>query len=257
MGLRMWAFGAGVLLFMLPAVAVAETVTLRNGETLVGPILSQNAHSVTIRVNGQTRTILKTNVRRITYDDGRPAFLPKTTSTPKTSDKKQSPAVQSSHPAQTSLPGNRQALLWRSAVLPGWGQHKDGRRIAGYVWGAGFGIAVLGAAEQSSNISTKRRAYESVVTGTLVTSPTLLSSQSGGVFSTNQAIAQLFMAGQVSTQSRRAWKESATRGRHLALAAGCIYAANIVDVLWRPSGGSAIFVGTQNQNLAVGMRVSF
>ncbi len=56
-----------VLVLVLPEVASADTVFLRNGSRLEGRVVMQNRTTVTIRTAERTITVRKTEIRRLTY----------------------------------------------------------------------------------------------------------------------------------------------------------------------------------------------
>lgn len=170
-----------LLIVFLPAVLFADTVTLRTGQVIDGKIVNQTRTEIQIATGGQVQTIQKVNVLRVTYgasleevqrqqEEARQAELKRQEEARRAEEEKrrQEEAKNSSNtnqqPAATDASArSRWSPVWRSAVLPGWGEAYSGHRTAGIVYGSlflgsvGYALAAqrtaLGAKE-SYNTST-------------------------------------------------------------------------------------------------------
>mgnify|MGYP000889817563 CR=1 FL=1 len=100
---------------LVSAPLAADRLVLHSGEVYVGTILSQDHNSVTIRTAFAPITVSKRNLREIVYDR-----IERDWSVPL-------------------------GALWRSSLVPGWGQFWTERPVMGCVYGGLFVAGIAGS----------------------------------------------------------------------------------------------------------------
>ena len=148
----------------------ADTVTLKNGGAVVGKIVSQSRKNIRIRKqNGQIVTIPKTNVRRVIFGK-----VPEK----KPEEKKPEEKPPEEKKPETNIPENntssagpsRWDVMWRAAVLPGWGHYHAGKSAYGFGIGGAFFASAGFTGYAVSNASTLEAEYnDSTLTNFILT----------------------------------------------------------------------------------------
>lgn len=144
------------------------------------------------------------------------------------------------------------AALMRSAVLPGWGQHYQGRTSVGYIYGGAFlalGGLAIGTEAQYYN---RREQYAAGANQFLFTSPVSLSYLGVPITDLNAFQANGFLQSQ-NVSDARSKMETASRRANLARTMLItLYAWNLVDVvLFQPSAGQSLHLGAENDQLTM------
>jgi hypothetical protein len=185
---------AGILGFLSVLSLHADTVILRNGTSLNGKIIGQTQDIVRFQNEQGAQNINKANIRRIIFGKeespeealkrqeearrqaeeqrkAQEAFLKEQEEAMEQETQEEPeevPAYADEEPAAPPFGGD---ALWRSLILPGWGQHSQNRAGTGNAYGgafAGFALASLiqyGIFEQSRGLYEKsaQNLYFSVV----------------------------------------------------------------------------------------------
>lgn len=185
-----------VMFFILLCTGLhAETAILKNGETVRGICIHQTQESITMKLaDGKTRVILKRDMYRLKFQDIsdqeaarvrqeeeiRQKALAKMEQERAVADAKRKAeldqilayeeklrkqyddevARQIDEKIRDQNRGGRQAL-WRSAVIPGWGQWYQGHPIIGGAFLGAFAGSLLYTGNQYSNFSAAKSKYES------------------------------------------------------------------------------------------------
>lgn len=130
---------------------ISHTLIMKDGDIIVGKIKNQNKTEVVIDVDGVLKTYPKTLIKQIEFIDRKPV---KKKIVPKVEPKKE---TSPKPPAELNMTG----IMWRSAVVPGWGHYKIGEKYsaAGYLT---LSIASLGYSySQRQQAKEKEKAYQS------------------------------------------------------------------------------------------------
>lgn len=150
---RRWAL---FLAFAVPAVLAADTVILKDGTSLenVRTFLGGSSLFVVSR-DGSVRAVLKSEVRsylrqEVTWKTEAP------------------PPKEAVMPPLDSAMKSQWSLVWRSAVLPGWGQLYAGRKSAGIAAIAVTGLSAAYALNRYQTMKVRRAEYQDNVTTFLV-----------------------------------------------------------------------------------------
>lgn len=195
-----------ILLFLLSTSLVAETVILKSGKIIKGKVINQNVKLVEVKVDGKVQTIDKTLILKVVYRDlnQEQADKIKKEEELKLAEKqkkeelakkileeeklKEAERLKKEKEEKEKLAKNKEALpqqklsrsqiLWRSAVLPGWGQIKDGRN-EGYILGSGFFISALAWYKTNKEMKSAvkdygnlQNPYKTLISPTFPASPT-------------------------------------------------------------------------------------
>lgn len=181
-------FLCGLFLFLTLTIPIfAESVVMRNGKVIKGKVLTQNSKTITIRTSdGQSQTIYKTKIFKVLYQDieeheakkliaednqkQKKEDIPKKEIT-KEEPKKEEPTLLPKKPTEEkeiqtiSHRENRSrwSIVWRSAVLPGWGQYKADQKLWAYTEGGLFWASVIGAGLSYEQASLAKHHYHSQV----------------------------------------------------------------------------------------------
>lgn len=168
------------LLFLPLFSSSAATVILRSGKTIRGNILSQDARSIQIRTVKGTETLRKTLILKIIYQDISDAEAkgilkqeiakkkqPETTVQQKTKPVGKEPEPEKEIIPTKSIPPmqiadrSRYDIVWRSAVLPGWGEFHAGNSKWGWINSSAFVSATLLSAYFYSEKQSAKHRYDS------------------------------------------------------------------------------------------------
>jgi len=222
----------------------ADTVILRSGEVVTGTIVGQNREIVRIRTEDRVRVISKAEIRRLTFskDEATTRPEPRPEPQPQPEDKPE----QSEEPvAQEAVEAIEEALepeagetvdvwgaLWRSALLPGWGQFAQGRATAGWIYAGSFFAGGIATGALFGEASSATAAYESEATVLFVAG----APAAGGIGGPFQIL---------TLQNRNAALDRANRANRNANAAagilGAIYLFNLADVvLFHPTPNTSV-----------------
>ncbi len=168
---------AVILMICPPAGLFADKVVLRSGQVITGSIVGQDRQTIRIQVAGQGQVISKGQVARVQYDgDGhekpdpakkenqKPVEQPVEERKPEVKNPAEKPTetkvipkpIETDDPAgprTTSLVG----AVWRSSVLPGWGQFANGRDVEAAVVAAATVAIVYRATQQRITAAARLR----------------------------------------------------------------------------------------------------
>lgn len=177
-------------LLVIASAVHADTITLRNGQQITGKIVGQTRTSVQVRTqSGQFRTLPKTSIRRIQYGDV-PAPKPVARPQPKQPESPRRPKAEQPKTSVSEQSGGTRAdaapsglgLLWRSALIPGWGFWSADRPATAIGVFSGF---VALAALSASRSAARARAQSEYATQ--VNTSLLLSYQFSQTAGTSSA----------------------------------------------------------------------
>ncbi len=188
----LFKYGSVLLLFFLvfPAgIFAGQTVLLRNGGKIVGTVVSQNEKAIVIQSeDGKKSTIGKREILKIVYKEiiskeEENKIRKEAEQTLKENPKeeviiKEEPIVKEPSPT-TNLSGrSRWSAVWRSALLPGWGQWYTGNKAEAKLTLGGFGTALaLGIYTRIEEDSAKKD-YDAAVSRSSITGAYILG---GGI----------------------------------------------------------------------------
>ena len=134
----------------------AETLILRNGTAVRGNIVSQNEKEVTLKTSGgQTITFGKYQILKIVTKDNveiKDLRKIKTEEESKLIEEEKKNSPEPSEESGKEL--SRSGIIWRSALLPGWGQYKEDRKFAALVFPAL--ILISGAITYQKNLEYRK-----------------------------------------------------------------------------------------------------
>ncbi len=133
---------------------LADTLTLKDGTVLEGKILSQSQVQIQIQTKEGIKTIPKPAVRRIVFGPSDVEKKPEKTPEQEEEERQKAEALRKEQEAAERARKEREAelerqrqiqiaeersrgALWRSAVLPGWGQYYKGEERRGAYFFAG------------------------------------------------------------------------------------------------------------------------
>ncbi len=126
----------------------ADRVKLRNGRVVRGRVVSQTSDAIRLKTGRRMRVIYKRNIREITYERNRTTRARRKVSRARRV-KRGSRRARSRSAARALKPAGRTGVpaaerktalgaLWRSALLPGWGQYYGDRSRRGVRLGSAF-----------------------------------------------------------------------------------------------------------------------
>ncbi|WP_061235029.1 LA_0442/LA_0875 N-terminal domain-containing protein [Leptospira weilii] len=162
-----------VILFMLPSFSLwsAETILLKDGASIKGKVTGQNEKIITIRMeNGSVQTLSKNGVLKVIYKDVseeeakriRKEEEAKIRESKSTGDKKKikKDTILSKSEIRNFRTRSRWDLIWRSAVLPGWGHYKINHKKIGIFYGALFWGGIVLTVLSTEEIERKKSEYK-------------------------------------------------------------------------------------------------
>lgn len=159
-------FIAILIFFLSSGPLFADRILMKSGQVLNGKIIRQSRKDITVRLASGVRTVSKTQVRRVFFGKNADAEMKKeealqlaalktkaeqelkaATDAKQTEAKKEEAEQEhkNQRPTRHQEPVDRtniMSALWRSALVPGWGQYYQGRIWSGVAYGGLF----LGAA---------------------------------------------------------------------------------------------------------------
>lgn len=134
-----------LLWFLLAQPILADRILLRNGQTIEGTIINQSRQQVVVRSAAGVKRIPKSQIRRIRYGktepESRRPVIAKKEPEQKRESKKSNAAQKKADPEPKPVverPLDRTGVVWRSAVLPGWGHYAMKERTTGMLYGGAF-----------------------------------------------------------------------------------------------------------------------
>ncbi len=261
-----------ILLVVAPFVALsADTIYLKNGQTLTGDIVQQSRTEISIQTTAGVKRVQKTTIRRVVFSsrqDGaaREEAARKARQQEEAARKAREEAVRKQQQAEAERADREAAeraaqedaedaeepqitrggALWRSLILPGWGQSYQGRSSA--AWGYGGAFLATGAlnAVFISELQTRQAALDAAGSS-LNLSVVVLGAALPTIDPTLALRPQLFGLQFFNFAERNAANgaaRSASRNVQLGnLLLGAVYVASIVDVI--------VFHPGDNMNVAL------
>ncbi len=251
----------------------ADTIFLRSGQWVRGNIISQDRSKITVNTENGHRDILKTSIRRIVFgaeekstmasDEEKKVQEEKLAAMAKEREEREKAAakqreeeeIRRREEAARQEAARQEALkkqqdangnpvdgrrittlgaVWRSALLPGWGQSYEGRKSAGYKFGGGFlSLFVLTFYFRSQSLSSRETYSQNAdmlfAVGAAAPSPYYILGA-----------AALYPQTADSRQRMQTW---GNRTNFLGTALFGLYIWNLVDVvLYRPTAQTAVAI---------------
>ena len=276
---RVMLLGAALV---LPVAVSAETVFLRNGQYVTGELVGQTLSTISLRTStGRVQVIPKSKIRRILYtttseeqkrdleekaraaaaqraaeklarEKAEKARREKDAVAREQAEKERKRQAEEATRRKEAQAGFLESPLgravFRSALLPGWGQRFQGRTWIGDIYtGASIGFGVL-AWYFYKDYQPKRKTYESesqVSLGLALLSPDLIVGPTAA-YGYRRAL-----------DARNRMRLSGNRANVFWTGFALTWAWNMVDVvLFRPGEGAAVFVAPSD-GLQVGFRILF
>ena len=299
----------GIVIFC-PGFVAADTVILRNGETLEGQVVNQSQASLILETEEGTRDIQKTRIMRIIYkdrkveseDDNRTARededgakreierqriereraqderfkrlseelesnqaenqSEESAKSPEDKDDKPKPDEESQPslipdpdpPRRSSI--NGWSALWRSALIPGWGQYEKGEH-----WKAGsFSLAMVGGAfiAYEGNRHYRQARKDLATNNNPFSSTSILASNFGASTypSNSELLDPVYMY--FYTEPFLSRQKSADRHYSQIQAAGVflglVYVWNLVDAFYSGNGSKS---ASREPGIRTGIQISY
>ncbi len=273
-----------ILLFSVPASLLAETVFLRSGQYINGELTAQSKDTVTLRTANGEQVILKSRIKRILYNTTTPDEKKKLEEEAKAEEQKrekervereriadakrkeeadkraQAEADRRRDEAAAKKTGGGGSLfrgllseatlagVWRSAVIPGWGQYHQGRQDRAKIYaGAALGTFVL-TYYYYQDYNKKHKTYageaDTLLAVTLAAPDSVFAGAAAYGYSN-------------TLKARKEMEKSGNRTNQLFMGLVLFWAWNIADaVIFRPSDNTAVFVMPTDQ-LNVGVLTRF
>ncbi|RHX89677.1 LA_0442/LA_0875 N-terminal domain-containing protein [Leptospira stimsonii] len=196
---RYFSFLLIVLFFFSQSIWSAQTILLKNGTSLKGDVTGQNEKNITVRLtDGSVKTISKKTILKVVYRDVneeeatriRQEEEKKLKEAKSADEKKQiedeAIVAKPDFKGPRSGDRNRWNLVWRSAVLPGWGHYKAERKNTAYVYGALFWTGFVATYVAAQKVTQTKADYDQ-------------ASLNAQVFGGNSPL----LAGQILTNGKR------------------------------------------------------
>lgn len=203
-----------LLVFFSVPIWSAQTILLKNGSSIKGDVTGQNEKTLTVRTADGVQTISKRSILKVIYKDVneeeakriRQEEETKIREAKSAEEKKkiEEDAIVQKPDSKISGTRSRWSLVWRSAVLPGWGHYKAERKKTAIVYGSLFWGGVVATAFASQQIGQKKSEYES---------STLIAQASG-----NLAAGEFYVSGK-----RAEYKKSIQDYQNIAAGTALIY----------------------------------
>jgi hypothetical protein len=178
-------------LFFISLNLFSDTLILTTGEYFKGKAITQNAKEIIFKgEDGKNSTYSKQTVLRVFYRDMTESEVQDAINKENKDPSKVPVKAKKFTVEDDSYKGNRWSPVWRSAILPGWGQWYGKQKILGL--GIGFvffgAVSFLGSsyADLNSNLQKKEIADRN---GSIILFSNLSLSNLGTVYATQQLIA--------------------------------------------------------------------
>nr|WP_156781824.1 hypothetical protein [Leptospira tipperaryensis] len=161
------------LFFFSQSLWSAQTILLKNGTALKGDVTGQNEKNITVRLtDGSVKTISKKTILKVVYRDVneeeakriRQEEEKKLKEAKSADEKKQieEEAIVAKPDFKVPHSGDRSrwSLVWRSALLPGWGHYKAERKKTAYVYGALFWTGIVATYSSAQKVTQTKADYD-------------------------------------------------------------------------------------------------
>lgn len=181
----------------------ADTIYLKNGDTIHGSIIAQDQNSVKLKTSTGERTYSKAVIRRISYDDKtaddnadkeraerekqiKSEELRKEREelerrTKEIEEREKKAKAEEAKRIETASRAGRSSI-WRSLVFPGWGQHYRGDKTRGYIFMGGAAFTGLMLFKTRKQYIKARNEYNDASNLSLMSAATANSGMIGGAF---------------------------------------------------------------------------
>ncbi|XDD48873.1 hypothetical protein AB3N59_10510 [Leptospira sp. WS92.C1] len=189
----MWIFF--ILLILSQPIWSSQTILLKNGTSVKGDVIGQNEKNITVRTSDGSnkvfskRSILKVIYRDVNEEEAKRIRLEeenKIKAAKTVEEKKQieEEAIVAKPESKTFGTRNRWSLVWRSAVLPGWGHWKGERKKTSIFYGSLFWGGISATLSAASKVSKAKSAYDDaslnaqlIVSGNLIFGELIVSGK--------------------------------------------------------------------------------
>ncbi|TGM57972.1 LA_0442/LA_0875 N-terminal domain-containing protein [Leptospira adleri] len=217
------------LFFVSQSLWSAQTILLKNGTSLKGDVTGQNEKNITIRLaDGSVKTISKKSILKVVYRDVneeeakriRQEEEKKLKEAKSADEKKQiedeAIATKPDFKAPRKGDRNRWSLVWRSALLPGWGHYKAERKKTAYVFGALFWTGLAATFSSAQKVTQAKADYDQ-------------ASLNAQVLGGNNP----FLAGQILTNGKREdYKKAVDDYQKISTITAVIYLIQLAHVYY-------------------------
>ncbi|MDX1959547.1 MAG: hypothetical protein SFU98_13295 [Leptospiraceae bacterium] len=151
-----------LICFLILSPLFSEAVLLKDGKIVSGKILNKTEEGIIIVEDGIKKTIPSSLIRKITFksrkeleEELEKGKSKKGNTNPETNLEEKNNSVQQIE----SIP-SRTKILFYSALFPGLGQYKEGRKKASYYWFGGFATFLIATSVLYEEGISQRRIYE-------------------------------------------------------------------------------------------------
>lgn len=255
---------------VLTAGLAADTVIMKDGRSIEGQITTQNRNEIQIRTTSGIQRLAKADVRRVIFSRRE---TPQDDAVRKAREERERAEQKARLEAEKAAQAEREAeaaraaeaaaaerarqeelrsrprfnAIWRSVVLPGWGQYYQGRSGAAIGFGGGFAAALGLFAYSAQQSGAAQAAYESAASD-LNFSVVLIGAAGLPLIDEEQTLRpQVFGLQFYTLQQRDAAyglaNQAGTRLAFSTLLLAGVYAANLIDVvLYKPSETTSVNV---------------
>ncbi len=257
-----------LVLCLLPLMALGaeDRVHLRDGRSFAGSVIRQNRTTIWLRLEtGAVREFSKRDVFRVVYDTKdtearrkaearkrQEAEERKRDEIRRGEEARKAEEARKRNEAQRKAADPRPTLLgslWRSAVLPGWGQFHQGRTLVA----GGFGVTFLGlaynakgAADEFRRSSASYRASASILTLAVLSNHRLTPVS-------DQEVLGFSLRHKAASNQGQARVSAAGASRLL----GYVYALNLLDVVFLGGGSSVVRAGFDGASFRIAFVTNF
>ncbi|TGL57847.1 hypothetical protein EHQ58_10560 [Leptospira ognonensis] len=231
--------------FLVLSPAFSETILLKNGQILSGKILDQNLKDIVLQEeDGTKKSIPSYLIRKITFKTKKEVeeeLVKEKLKKAKTNLEKNSDVtpIIIEKPDVEIIPSRTRILLY-SAILPGLGQYKEGRRRASYYWFGSLAALTVASAALYEDAASKRRTYEK--TSMEFGNNTFIFSNLGILNSSNQDVYNLLESRNISND-RKAMLSAANLVNSASSLFLAFYLANLLDAY--------LFYPTDKQSISI------
>ncbi|TGM89764.1 LA_0442/LA_0875 N-terminal domain-containing protein [Leptospira licerasiae] len=159
-------------MFLTPSLLFADqTILLRKGGKLTGNVVGQNEKTITVQSESGKQTINKRDILKIIYKDItkeeenriRKEEEKKVQENPQVVEEPVQIIPPPTSTASTEPGRNRWSAVWRSAVLPGWGQWYTDNKSEAKITGGAFIASLAYAGYSRSEAESAKSKYDDAV----------------------------------------------------------------------------------------------
>ncbi|MBM9499413.1 hypothetical protein JWG44_04020 [Leptospira sp. 201903071] len=207
----------------------AQTILLKNGTSIKGDVTGQNEKNIIVRLtDGTMKTISKKTILKVVYRDVneeeakriRLEEEKKLKEAKSAEEKKQieEEAIVTKPDFKSNRLGdrNRWSLVWRSAVLPGWGHYKADRKKTAYVYGTLFWTGIAATFTAAQKVTQTKADYDQ-------------ASLNAQILGGNSP----FLAGQILTNGKReSYKKAIDEYQQISTATAVLYLIQLAHVYY-------------------------